>query len=200
MEMEFGKTRVARKATIVLVAVMAVAGIASAAIVISNHLTGSTSVKQVEKYEMSWTNINPSSSVPGPQYLGKNVLSMYASESTIISEVWSGQYYGIGVRLHNPNTGGPTIYILSHLVVYAPSIPIAKIHIQYWTTAWIDLGLTDQGGGVYTADFGPSGGYPVAPDYDVTSYFLIMLDTVDYYDDATSYTMDVDIAAQVAGS
>ncbi len=196
--MEFRKTMVARKVAIVMVALMAFSGIVAAGVLISNTLSSTIHVNQIQKYTLYWAS---PASAPDGIYDGTGATSMVSAPG-LVSTIWEDLNYSLGVTLYNPNTGGPTYMVNVYLSLYAAGAPV---NIHYWQQTgptpdvgmWLPLGLTDLGGGNMQAAFGPSGGFPVGPLYDVTSWFVVEFPSTGHPDYPADNAVSVSLHAEI---
>ena len=106
--MEFGRTMIARKvAAMIDHASSHCSGVVSA-VTISNTLYGHATVRHTDYLQLSWrTDI----SSLGAAYDGVTALTDSDADAgdLEVGTIYAGVWYGVGVKMVNPNTGGPDV-------------------------------------------------------------------------------------------
>ena len=158
MKMEMRTTMVARKVAVLVVMVLAVAGMASAGAVISNVLTGHAYIRHTEQFDLSWIGMSGA-----PDIYDDTVNSLPVGTDTHYLNIgdWliAGLPYGVGVNFDNPNDAGRS-YDVVGVVEVTTNLHIAtelsismcvyygSIEVLGWTE--VDVDVVDVDGRVTT--------------------------------------------------
>jgi len=90
-----------------------------------------------------------------------------------------GVWQDVQIRLQNVGAATYNVRVYFKIWTAGPVLPTDSIKILYWevtTETWLPLPMTGWESSELTGWFGPEGGFPVPPGYDVVSYFQVLFD------------------------
>jgi len=123
------------------------------AVVLSNTITTSWTLKESKTLELYWVT-KPS------------------------GDLYRGTWIEAKIGLKNNGLASYDVSVKFKIYTGGAGIPTGNVTIQYYDGGWHDMTgvLTGWGSATLNGYFGPSAGFPVGPGYDVVTLFRIMFD------------------------